>query len=308
MRSGMAAMFAVLWLATLAVAHAGEPFSGPASDHHGAVLRAVPIGTSKALVLVPAAPASGLPWMLASSLYTLDSAPVANMTRAQLQLVAVDYRFIAQANAEGLVPPVRGPMHDVARALQFVRSKAAEWGLRKDRIGVTGSSAGGCSSLWLAFHPDMADATSPDPVARESTRPYCAAAEGPQTTLDPRQMKDWTPNSTYGGHAFGVKGGFAAFLEQRESLLPWIAEYSPYALATADAPPVYLYFGDAPNPGHEQKDPTHTANFGVKLQERLRELNVPCELVYPGAPGVSHAGVSDYLIAQLSAGPQTEPK
>ncbi|MEI6647322.1 MAG: alpha/beta hydrolase [bacterium] len=219
--------------------------------------------------------------------------------KAGISVVAVDYRFIAQASAEGLVPPVRGPMHDVARALQFVRRQAVEMGLRKDRIAVTGGSAGACSSLWLAFHKDLADPASSDPVARESTRPYCVAVSVPQTTLDPQQMKKWTPNSKYGGHAFGVKGGFAAFLEQRESLLPWIAEYSPYALAATDAPPVYMIFGTAPNVGHEQKDPTHTANFGVKLQERLRQLNVPCELVYPGALDVKHEQVKDYLIEKL---------
>jgi acetyl esterase/lipase len=227
---------------------------------------------------------------------------------AGVSVVSVDYRFIAQANAEGIVPPVRGPMHDVARAVQFVRSKAAEWGLRKDRIGLTGGSAGGCSSLWLAFHPDLADPTSTDPVAQESTRPFCVAVQVPQTSLDPRQMKEWTPNITYGGHAFGVKGGFGAFLDQRESLLPWIAEYSPYALATADDPPVFMHFQDTPNLGHEQKDPTHTVNFGVKLQERLRELNVPCELLYPGAAGVTHTSSSDYLLDRLAVRQSPEPE
>ncbi len=219
--------------------------------------------------------------------------------KAGISVVAVDYRFIAQASAENFVPPVRGPLYDAARALQFVRSQAVEWGLHKDRIAVTGGSAGACSALWLAFHKDMADPASADAVSRESTRPYCVAVVVPQTTLDPQQMKTWTPNSEYGGHAFGVKGGFAAFLEQRESLLPWIAEYSPYALATADAPPVYMLYNDTPNVGHEQNDPTHTANFGVKLQERLRQLNVPCELVYPGALDVTHEQVKDYLIEKL---------
>ena len=36
--------------------------------------------------------------------------------------------------------------------------------------------------------------------------------------------------------------------------------------------------------GQDQKDPTHTSNFGVKLEERLRQVGVPCELVYPGRP------------------------
>ncbi|MEN9812145.1 MAG: hypothetical protein RL479_831, partial [Verrucomicrobiota bacterium] len=54
--------------------------------------------------------------------------------------------------------------------------------------------------------------------------------------------------------------------------------------------------------GQPQKDPTHTANFGVKLQERLRAAVVPCELVYPGAPGVTHPSIEDFLVARLTAG------
>jgi hypothetical protein len=33
---------------------------------------------------------------------------------------------------------------------------------------------------------------------------------------------------------------FEAFLAAREKILPWIAEYSPYALVSSDDPPVYL--------------------------------------------------------------------
>ena len=71
-------------------------------------------------------------------------------------------------------------------------------------------------------------------------------------------------------------------LEKRGEILPWIAEYSPYALVTADDPPVYLSYKDPPALGHDQKDPTHTANFGVKLQEKMKEVGVPCELAYDG--------------------------
>ena len=51
----------------------------------------------------------------------------------------------------------------------------------------------------------MADPTSDDPVARESTRLTAVAVSGAQTTLDPKQMKEWTPNSHYGAHAFGIR-------------------------------------------------------------------------------------------------------
>jgi len=181
-----------------------------------------------------------------------------------------------------------------------VRSQAAAWNLDRVRIGAAGGSAGACSSLWLAYSPDLADPRSGDPVARESTRLFCAAVIGAQTTLDPRQMQEWTPNSRYGGHAFGV-GAFPDFLAARARLLPWIAEFSPYALVSADDPPVYLSYGAPPALGQEQKDPTHTANFGVKLQERCAAAGVPCELVYPGAPGVKHADPTAYLIATLKA-------
>jgi acetyl esterase/lipase len=229
------------------------------------------------------------------------------MLKAGISVVSVEYRFIQDAHADGVKPPVKAPLHDAARALQFVRSKAAEWNIDKQRIAASGGSAGACSSLWLAFHDDLADPKSSDPVARESTRLCCAAVTGAQTTLDPQQMKEWTPNSNYGSHAFGiVKQGkgrsgtdFAQFLARREEILPWIAEYSPYALVTSDDPPVYLIYTAPPALGQEQKDPTHTANFGVKLQERLRSVGVACELVYPGAPDVKHRQVQDYLIEKL---------
>jgi len=241
-----------------------------------------------------------------------DKASVASVDAyraAGISVVSINYRYSTQAMIAGVKPPVEWPLHDAARALQFVRSKAAEWNIDKARIGASGGSAGACSSLWLAFHPDMAEPNSSDPVARESTRLWCAAVNGAQTTLDPQQMKEWTPNSRYGGHAFGFMPDpadrktrdtqFPEFLAARDKLLPWLQKYSPFALVTADDPPIYLYYSAPPALGQEQKDPTHTSNFGVKLQEKLRSVGVPCELVYPGAPDVKHPNIPDYLIDTL---------
>ncbi|TWT82368.1 acetyl esterase [Planctomycetes bacterium CA13] len=215
-----------------------------------------------------------------------------------ISVVAINYRLIKHANEAKVDPPVKVPLHDAARALQFVRSQAAQWNIDKDRIGAAGGSAGACSSLWLAFHDDLADPKSDDPVAHESTRLWCAAVTGAQTTLDPQQMKDWTPNSKYGAHAFGLQG-FPKFLAERETILPWIEEYSPYALVTPDDPPVYLIYSAPPALGKDQRDPTHTSNFGVKLQEYCTATGVTCKLVYPGAPNVKHRAPSDYLIEKL---------
>ena len=233
-----------------------------------------------------------------------DNPSVDEYLKAGISVVSIEYRFINDATKAGIKPPVRAPLHDAARAVQFVRSKAKQWNIDKTRIGATGGSAGACSSLWLAFHDDLADPKSDDPVARESTRLFCAAVLNAQTSLDPKQMKEWTPNSSYGGHAFGFnpKGKlsrFEVFLAARDDVLRWINEYSPYEHVTNDDPAVGLYYRKPPAMGQEQKDPTHSANFGVGLQEKCRQVGVECHLVYPGAPDVKFSSVSDFLIAKL---------
>lgn len=230
---------------------------------------------------------------------SVSAATVKRALADGISVVSVEYRFIKEATADGVVPPVKGPMLDCARALQFVRSKAKEWNLDKTRVGASGGSAGACTSLWLAFHDDLADPKSDDPIARESTRLTCAAVSGPQTSLDPKQMREWTPNSRYGAHAFGITGNFDVFVEAREKILPWIKEYSPYELVSAGDPPVGLYFSAAPNLGKEEKDPTHSANFGVKLKEHCDAFKVPCELIHPGAPDVKHKDTYAFLLAYL---------
>ncbi len=237
-------------------------------------------------------------------------ASVKQYLAAGISVVSINYRYSWQAQLAGIKPPVKAPLEDAARALQFVRSKAQEWNIDKTRIAASGGSAGACSSLWLAYHDDLADPTSSDPIARESTRLLTAAVAGAQTSLDPQELKEWTPNSRYGGHAFGFMDPndpktrdtrFAEFLAHRAEVLPWIKEYSPIGLVTADDPPVYLIYTNTPGLGQDQKDPTHTANYGVKLREKCRTVGIGCELAYPGAPDVKHPTIDAYLIEALTA-------
>jgi len=227
-----------------------------------------------------------------------------------ISVAAINYRYTTQADEAGVKPPVKWPLEDAARALQFVRSKAKEWNLDKARVGATGGSAGACSSLWLAFHDDMAKPDSDDPVARESTRLTCASVNGAQTSLDPKQLRAWMPNMRYGGHAFGFRkpggGGrdaeFQAFYDHREEVLPWIKEYSPYEHAGAGDPPIFLDYPAQDKPpvvGEDQRDPTHSAVMGLKLQEKLRENGVECHLAYPGHKDAEYASINDFLVAKL---------
>ena len=208
-----------------------------------------------------------------------NSGFLAQCLESGISVVSINYRLIPDAVAEKITPPVKACLDDSARALQFVRSKAAEWHIIKDRIGGCGGSAGAFTSLWLAFHDDMANAKSADPIAHESTRLRCVLGFVPQTSLDPQQMKAWIPNIEYGPHAFGLRN-MQSFLDQRAALLPWIERFSPYVLASADDPPVLLFYDNPPNLGQPRKDPPHSANFGVSLAEKLNSVGIEHEINY----------------------------
>ena len=219
-----------------------------------------------------------------------------------VNFISLGYRFVDEA--PGLVPPVKAPMHDAARAIQTIRHHARDWNIDPNRIAMWGGSAGGCTTLWLAYHDDMADVKSADPISRQSTRLFVAAAKYPQTTLDPIQMRAWMPDSRYGSHAFltntaGYKNSFDALVAQREQVLEHIREFSPIEHVSADDPEVFMTFDHAPAMGQATADPTHSANFGVGLIERCKEQKVNASMHYPGASNSRWTDVTDFLIEKL---------
>jgi acetyl esterase/lipase len=82
---------------------------------------------------------------------------------AGIACASIDYRLSGEA-----VYPAQ--MHDSARAIQFIRSKAAEWNIDLKRLAAGGGSAGSGISQWLGFHDNLASPKSDDPIARRSTR------------------------------------------------------------------------------------------------------------------------------------------
>ena len=63
------------------------------------------------------------------------------------------------------------PLLDVQRALRTVRSKAKDWKVDPQRIGVMGFSAGGHLASSAGTHFDDGDAEAEDPIDRVSCRP-----------------------------------------------------------------------------------------------------------------------------------------
>jgi acetyl esterase/lipase len=231
---------------------------------------------------------------------------------AGVSVAALNYRYIQQAMEQHVEPPVKASLLDAARALQTLRSKAKEWNIDPKRVGSTGSSAGACTSLWLALHDDLAQPDSSDPIARESTRLQCAAVTAAQTSLDPIQVREWISNAKYGGHAFGfmhdAKEGqpseFQLLVDNREKVLPWIKEYSPIEWVSKDDPPIFMDYPkqkEPPQKGRAEPDPTHSAMYGVGLAEKLNEVGVEVVLAYPGHEDKKYGSITKFLIKKLTA-------
>ncbi len=84
-----------LMLASLSPARSAESFPGTKSNFNGAALYSFPIGLDSVQVLVPENPAPGRPWVLASQLYAMNSAPVTYMTRTELELVKRGFHVVS---------------------------------------------------------------------------------------------------------------------------------------------------------------------------------------------------------------------
>lgn len=192
----------------------------------------------------------------------------------RISVTAVNYRLSDAA-------PFPAPMHDCARALQFIRMHAKKYKIAPQRIGATGGSAGAGISLWLALHDDLADPKSNDPVARQSTRLSCAVVYAAQTSYDPRFIQKLFNTNQVNSALIPFFGMESADDVDDPRFHSLFEEASPIHHATADDPPVMLYYPQANRPlppDSSGKQHIHHPKFGFALKEKLDKLGVQCKL------------------------------
>lgn len=194
--------------------------------------------------------------------------------QAGISVAAINYRLTDTV-------PFPAPMLDGARAVQFLRSKAREWNLDPTRIAATGGSAGAGISLWVAFHDDLADPRSDDPVARQSSRLACVAVVGAQTTYDPREIRKLIGGRAHEHPALLPFYGLKADEIDSPRAHKLYEQASPMTYLTADDPPVFLYYSEAKGPLPADARPgqgIHHPNFGVGLKQKMDALKIECVL------------------------------
>ena len=161
--------------------------------------------------------------------------------------------FIAQYR---LGPRYRHPimLQDALHAIRLVRSRAAEFRIRPDRIGVLGFSAGGHLASSTATMFDRPEGRAPDGLDSVNSRPDFAVLAYPVITMGQASTNKGSQENLLGDHP------------SRELLDAWSTEKQ----VTSKTPPTFLFHTDA--------DEGVPAENSVLFYLALRKAGVPAEL------------------------------
>lgn len=230
-------------------------------------------------------------------LKTLQPTQVDPYLAKGISVASITYRFTPEN-------PLPAPVHDAARAIQFIRSKANEWNLDKKKIALTGGRAGACTSMWLLFHDDIADPKSDDPVLRESTRVIAAAVAGGQTSIDPKVIEPWLGSNVLLHpmipNAVGEPTSEAA-LKNYEKHAALYHEFSAINHVSADDGALLMtYSPDMSLPSKNSGHGIHHPVYGVKMKEACDKAGVECHLIVPGSfSSEKFENAAAFLMAKL---------
>lgn len=216
-----------------------------------------------------------------------------------ISYASINYRLTGEV-------PLPAPVHDAARAIQFIRSKSDEWNIDKTRIALTGGSAGACTSMWLLLHDDLADPKSDDPIARESTRVTAAAVNAGQTSIDPKVIVVWLGPNVLKHRMINMAVGeatIAAAIKNYDQHRDLYLEFSPYNHVDGDDPPLLMtYPSDMTLPSKSAGHGIHHPVYGVKLKEKSDAAGHECHLLIKDvSKSEDYADANAFLMDKLLA-------
>jgi acetyl esterase/lipase/lysophospholipase L1-like esterase len=170
------------------------------------------------------------------------------------------------------------PLQDVLRAVRTVRSRAVEFGLRADRIGVMGASAGGHLSACAATMWDSPEGKTGHALDAISARPDFAALVYPVITMTDPFVHKGSRKALFGAHPTP---------EQIQSL-------SLEQQVRSNSPPFFIVATMA--------DKSVPVENSLRLYQALRDVGVPAEL-HAYAAG-SHSSSRDPQYGPTAKWPQ----
>jgi hypothetical protein len=168
---------------------------------------------------------------------------------------------------------------------------------------VAGGSQGALPALYVGCAGERADPKASDPVERVSTKVVAVGAWRSQPTIDPERMQDWVPGVQWGAPALGCS--FAESLRRRDELLPLIAQWSPDALLSKDAAPIYF----ENNWGLTKRDAVqdadcrvHSPAWALGFEKLARDRGATCYVKFPDHPAEKYNDMWEFLVQELKSG------
>lgn len=202
-------------------------------------------------------------------------------------------------NTTGETEGIKKPMSDVRRALQYIRSRATDFNIDKDKIILAGNSAGAGTCLWIAFNNDFASATNSDPVLRESSRVKGVVARETQSSynIEDRWVNDvfvdysisWAEIlSNEAGNIQKIYGVASIAQYESPAIDTYRAEVDMLALLSSDDPEIWidntLRAVINPYSPFTSDIPSHHAYHARELKERADAVGVSNVTYYGKAP------------------------
>ncbi len=162
--------------------------------------------------------------------------------------------FILKYRHQGVGYGHPAPLQDAQRAVRIVRSRAKEWNIDPQRIGIMGFSAGGhlASSAGTHFQNDYYDAK--DTIDKASCRPDFMILLYPVITLD--------DSFTHAGSKRNLLG--------RNPDQKLVENLSNEKQVTPETPPTFLV--------HSNEDRAVPAENSINFYLALRKAGVPAEM------------------------------
>jgi acetyl esterase len=206
---------------------------------------------------------------------SLPAGLLSRCLEAGISVASANYRLSHMA-------PFPAPMLDGVRAVQYLRANATELGIDPARIAGSGSSAGAGIALWIAFHDNLADPQSPDPVARQSSRLTCVGVDGAQTSYDPRFIKALIGGRAHEHPALPLFYGIISDADRDSPRVHKLyEEASPLNYVSPGDPPAILFYAEPKGPLPADAKPgqgIHHPRFGEALKAELDPLKIECIL------------------------------
>ncbi|MFT5469729.1 MAG: acetyl esterase/lipase [Verrucomicrobiales bacterium] len=233
------------------------------------------------------------------------SGPPPKYLAAGISYASINYRLSD-------VGPYPIMMHDAARCLQTIRHRAEEWNLDPGKIVCYGGSAGAGISLWLAFHEDLADPDSDDPIARQSTRILAAGTSNGQSTYDMRTFRDWFAAPNLPPHEalppfYGIEPKANWDTPEIHALME---DASAITHLTKDDPPVYMIYGRGDVPVDDKTNAgvwVHHVRLGLKLKEAMEAIGLECHVRSPDHKEQKFRALEDFVAAKLLESEDEKP-